>query len=117
MTSNPSIQPPQPQTAAGAAATPAQPPAYRRFLQGSVAAMAGGAASHPLDLLKVRMQIQGESAAAAAAGEAGQRLGMLGMAKLLIFLCILHQGLELFERQVARTIDVVLSEQLPQKRL
>ena len=61
MTSNPSIQPPQPQTAAGAAATPAQPPAYRRFLQGSVTAMAGGAASHPLDLLKVfRKQYQPE---------------------------------------------------------
>eukprot|EP00591_Stephanopyxis_turris_P004229 CAMPEP_0195515814 /NCGR_PEP_ID=MMETSP0794_2-20130614/6752_1 /TAXON_ID=515487 /ORGANISM="Stephanopyxis turris, Strain CCMP 815" /LENGTH=61 /DNA_ID=CAMNT_0040644299 /DNA_START=36 /DNA_END=218 /DNA_ORIENTATION=- len=38
----------------------APPPMWKGFLQGSVGAMVGGAAAHPLDVLKVRMQIQGE---------------------------------------------------------
>ena len=36
---------------------PAPPPAYRNFVQGGLAAMCGSAASHPLDLLKVRLQV------------------------------------------------------------
>ena len=44
--------------------------------------MSGGAASHPLDVIKVRLQIQGEAAAVEAAGAAtsGVRLGPLQMA-------------------------------------
>ncbi|GBG33406.1 Mitochondrial dicarboxylate carrier [Hondaea fermentalgiana] len=38
---------------------------HRRFLQGGLAAMAGACASHPLDLIKVRLQLQGEGAASA----------------------------------------------------
>lgn len=52
-----------------------KPAAWVGFLRGSLAAMAGGAASHPLDLLKVRLQVQGEGAAGAGA----PKLGMVGM--------------------------------------
>jgi hypothetical protein len=37
---------------------------YRRFAQGSVAAMAGSAASHWLDVIKVRLQVAGSSGGA-----------------------------------------------------
>jgi len=50
------------------------PPIWMGFLNGSLAAMSGGAASHPLDLLKVRLQIQGEGTAAT-----GPKLGVIGM--------------------------------------
>jgi len=36
---------------------------YRSFLQGGIAAMSGAAASHPLDVIKVRLQIHGEGGA------------------------------------------------------
>lgn len=52
-----------------------KPAAWKGFVRGSLAAMNGGAVSHPLDLLKVRLQIQGEGAA----GAGGQTLGMAGM--------------------------------------
>jgi len=42
-------------------------------MTGSLGSMAGGAASHPLDLIKVRLQIQGEGAAAV------KKLGPVGM--------------------------------------
>ena len=45
--------------------SPAQP-LWKGFVQGAVGAMVGASASHPLDLIKVRMQIQGEGAAVAA---------------------------------------------------
>lgn len=37
-----------------------KPALWKGFVQGSIAAMTGGAASHPLDVIKVRMQVQGE---------------------------------------------------------
>lgn len=37
------------------------PPLYRKFIQGGLAAMSGSAASHPLDVIKVRLQVQGEA--------------------------------------------------------
>lgn len=55
-----------------ALASPA--PIWKGFLNGSLAACCGGAASHPLDLLKVRLQIQGEGVAGA-----GPKLGVVGM--------------------------------------
>ena len=57
------------------------PPMYRLFAQGGIAAMAGGAASHPLDVIKVRLQIQGEAAALAAESGAASatRLGPVEM--------------------------------------
>lgn len=39
------------------------PPFYRKFVSGALAAMAGSAASHPLDVIKVNLQVQGEKAA------------------------------------------------------
>mmetsp|Transcript_21824 Transcript_21824/g.40894 ORF Transcript_21824/g.40894 Transcript_21824/m.40894 type:complete len:304 (+) Transcript_21824:87-998(+) len=61
----------------GSAASP--PPMYRKFLQGGLAAIAGASASHPLDLIKVRLQLQGE------AGEAGARkLGPVEMARSIV---------------------------------
>ena len=56
-------------------AAPQKPAIWKGFAQGAIGAMTGGAASHPLDLIKVRMQIQGEGAASAAK----PRLGMFGM--------------------------------------
>jgi len=51
-------------------------PLWKGFVTGSLGSMAGGAASHPLDLIKVRMQIQGE----AVVGEAAvQKLSPVGM--------------------------------------
>lgn len=51
-------------------------PLWKGFATGSLGSMAGGAASHPLDLIKVRMQIQGE----AVVGEAAmQKLSPVGM--------------------------------------
>jgi len=52
------------------------PPLWKGFVTGSLGSMTGGAASHPLDLIKVRMQIQGEAAAGAAGGT---KLGPVGM--------------------------------------
>ena len=54
---------------------------WKGFVQGAVGAMAGASVSHPLDLIKVRMQIQGEAAASAAGGAEGAatRVGMFGM--------------------------------------
>lgn len=49
----------------------------RSIFNGGAAAMAGAAASHPLDLLKVRGQLQGERGS-------GQRLGPFGLAKSII---------------------------------
>lgn len=52
-------------------------PVYRRFVQGSVAAMAGSASSHWLDVIKVRLQIAGAS------GGGGGNLGPYSMGKLI----------------------------------
>ena len=62
--------------AAAAAAAESSPAIWKGFVQGAVGAMTGAAVSHPLDLIKVRLQIQGEGAAA---GAASQRLGTVGM--------------------------------------
>lgn len=51
-------------------------PLWKGFVTGSLGSMAGGAASHPLDLIKVRLQIQGE---AAVGGAVAQKLGPVGM--------------------------------------
>ena len=47
---------------------------YLGFLRGGLAACVGAAFSHPLDVLKVRLQVQGE-------GGGGVKLGPVGMAK------------------------------------
>lgn len=52
-----------------------KPAAWKGFLRGSIAAMNGGAVAHPLDLLKVRLQVQGTGAAASGS----PKLGMMGM--------------------------------------
>lgn len=52
-------------------------PFYVGFARGGLAAMIGAAASHPLDVLKVRLQVQGEGGS----GSGGKRLGPVGMAK------------------------------------
>jgi solute carrier family 25 oxoglutarate transporter 11 len=58
-----------------------QPPAaWKGFAQGAIGAMVGASASHPLDLIKVRMQIEGEAAASAGAA-AGPRVGMVGLGR------------------------------------
>lgn len=51
-------------------------PLWKGFATGSLGSMAGGAASHPLDLIKVRLQIQGEAAVGEAAA---QKLSPFGM--------------------------------------
>ncbi len=67
-------------SAQSAAATPAQPPAaWKGFVQGALGAMSGAAVSHPLDLIKVRMQIQGEGAPAGAQLGTQPRVGPVGM--------------------------------------
>lgn len=43
----------------------ASPQLWKGFVQGSLGAAVGGAAAHPLDLIKVRMQLQGLGGAAA----------------------------------------------------
>eukprot|EP01129_Flabellula_baltica_P009795 TRINITY_DN4066_c0_g1_i1.p1 TRINITY_DN4066_c0_g1~~TRINITY_DN4066_c0_g1_i1.p1 ORF type:complete len:325 (-),score=72.15 TRINITY_DN4066_c0_g1_i1:52-945(-) len=50
-------------------------PMWQGFLIGSLGAMNGGAVGHPFDLLKVRLQIQGEGG--------GRKMGMLSMSKLI----------------------------------
>ena len=59
--------------------TPPPPALWKGFVQGAIGAMTGAAVSHPLDLIKVRLQIQGEGVLAAAAKGGGERLGTLGM--------------------------------------
>eukprot|EP00286_Rhodomonas_abbreviata_P029553 CAMPEP_0181308220 /NCGR_PEP_ID=MMETSP1101-20121128/11336_1 /TAXON_ID=46948 /ORGANISM="Rhodomonas abbreviata, Strain Caron Lab Isolate" /LENGTH=260 /DNA_ID=CAMNT_0023414567 /DNA_START=316 /DNA_END=1098 /DNA_ORIENTATION=+ len=54
------------------------------FVQGAVGASMGAAASHPLDLLKVRMQIQGEAAAAATSAANAPKQGMLAISKTIV---------------------------------
>lgn len=46
---------------------------WKGFVQGSIGAMVGGAAAHPLDLIKVRLQLQGQG------GAQGAKLGMMQM--------------------------------------
>mmetsp|Transcript_29411 Transcript_29411/g.36343 ORF Transcript_29411/g.36343 Transcript_29411/m.36343 type:complete len:323 (-) Transcript_29411:614-1582(-) len=58
-----------------------KPPVYRRFVQGGLAAMAGGAASHPLDVIKVLLQIQGEGSAVPGA----RKLGLFQMGQKVFF--------------------------------
>ncbi|XP_078441904.1 mitochondrial uncoupling protein 5-like [Wolffia australiana] len=48
------------------------------FVEGGIASMVAGCSTHPLDLIKVRMQLQGEAAAAAAALPAA-RVGPMGV--------------------------------------
>lgn len=50
------------------------PAAWKGFVRGSLAAMNGAAVSHPLDLIKVRLQVQTE----------GSRMGMLQMGKHIV---------------------------------
>lgn len=58
---------------------------WQGFVQGSVGAMTGATISHPLDLLKVRMQLQGELAIALKpTTSASSRLGMGQMAFSII---------------------------------
>jgi len=59
----------------------AEPALWKGFVTGSLGSMAGGAASHPLDLIKVRLQIQGEEAAGL---NKGVKLSPLGMGKHII---------------------------------
>lgn len=40
-----------------------KPPLWKGFVTGAIGAMTGSAISHPLDLIKVRLQVQGEAAA------------------------------------------------------
>jgi len=40
-----------------------KPPLWKGFVTGAIGAMTGSAVSHPLDLIKVRLQVQGEVAA------------------------------------------------------
>lgn len=47
---------------------------HRLFIQGGLAAMAGAGASHPLDVIKVRLQIQGEGGSSV-----GKRMGPWSM--------------------------------------
>ena len=49
-------------------AQPQGPAAWKGFASGSLGAMASGAVTHPIDLVKVRMQLAGELADKAAAG-------------------------------------------------
>jgi len=51
-------------------------PLWKGFVTGSLGSMAGGAASHPLDLIKVRLQIQGEAAVGEAAAKKLSPIGM-----------------------------------------
>ena len=39
-----------------------KPPLWKGFVTGAIGAMTGSAFSHPLDLIKVRLQVQGEVA-------------------------------------------------------
>ena len=57
------------------ATPPARVPMWKGFAKGAIGAMVGASASHPFDLIKVRMQIQGEGVAVSSA----QRVGMAGM--------------------------------------
>jgi len=43
------------------------------FVEGGIASIVAGCSTHPLDLIKVRMQLQGEAAAAAAAPQPALR--------------------------------------------
>lgn len=43
-------------------------PAWKGFARGALAAMVSGAVTHPIDLVKVRMQLYGEGGAAAGGG-------------------------------------------------
>nr|XP_051202665.1 mitochondrial uncoupling protein 5-like [Lolium perenne] len=43
------------------------------FVEGGIASIVAGCSTHPLDLIKVRMQLQGEASAAAAAPQAALR--------------------------------------------
>ncbi|CAI5525080.1 unnamed protein product [Closterium sp. Naga37s-1] len=54
--------------------------AWKGFVEGGVASMVAGVATHPLDLLKVRMQLLGEGSAKAAAGATGAPGGALRVA-------------------------------------
>eukprot|EP00405_Crypthecodinium_cohnii_P017714 CAMPEP_0206451796 /NCGR_PEP_ID=MMETSP0324_2-20121206/19563_1 /ASSEMBLY_ACC=CAM_ASM_000836 /TAXON_ID=2866 /ORGANISM="Crypthecodinium cohnii, Strain Seligo" /LENGTH=300 /DNA_ID=CAMNT_0053921763 /DNA_START=70 /DNA_END=972 /DNA_ORIENTATION=+ len=47
-------------SAEGKKAAPAPPAVWKGFLQGSIGAAVGGSCAHPLDLIKVRMQLQTE---------------------------------------------------------
>ncbi len=59
------------------------PHAPQGFLTGSLAAVAAGAVTHPIDLVKVRLQLAG--AAGEAAGASGARsLGLLGTARAVV---------------------------------
>lgn len=57
---------------AGGSAPPAM---WKGFAKGAIGAMVGASASHPMDLIKVRMQLQGEGATKPQA----PRVGMFGM--------------------------------------
>lgn len=59
-----------------------QEPLWKGFVTGSLGSMAGGAASHPLDLIKVRLQIQGE--AAVTEGAMAKKLGPFGMGSHIV---------------------------------
>ncbi|CAI7745336.1 unnamed protein product [Closterium sp. NIES-54] len=54
--------------------------AWKGFVEGGVASMIAGVATHPLDLLKVRMQLLGEGSAKATAGATGAPGGALRVA-------------------------------------
>ena len=55
-------------TNAAGLAQPRGPAAWKGFASGSLGAMASGAVTHPIDLVKVRMQITGALADKTAAG-------------------------------------------------
>ena len=62
-------------TNAAGLSQPSGPAAWKGFASGSLGAMASGAVTHPIDLVKVRMQLRGEvdKAAAAASSRASTR--------------------------------------------
>jgi len=74
-------------------AVTAKPAAWKGFLRGSFAAMNGAAVSHPLDLLKVRLQVQ-------TGGEGVPKLGMGGMASHIVK----HEGVPGLYRGLSATL-------------
>lgn len=55
------------------------------FVEGSLGAMVGATVAHPFDLIKVRLQLQGEAAASgAAAANTAPRVGILGMGQRVV---------------------------------
>ena len=54
-------------TNAAGLSQPSGPAAWKGFASGSLGAMASGAVTHPIDLVKVLMQLRGEVDKAAAA--------------------------------------------------